>query len=319
MSERPTPAMVEQAAEWAAQLDDPGTDATHREAFRKWYDEHPLHRMVFDRMGGIDARFERLDRAERNALGVIEKREGLTGRRIAGGLAGLALLVGLGAAANQSYALRSLSPDHRIAVGEQRVIALADGSRLVADTGTRFDGFSGNGERDLLLFNGQIEARVAPDKSRPFVIQTREGTATAVGTVYSVRRENGLTTVTVIESRVRLCPASAACRTLAAGERATMSADGIGPIQRVDPELADLWTTGWIEAHDRPVAQLLIELSRYRAAPIHFDAQELAGLRVTGSYPLKDPEATLRSIAGATGLRMTIDAEGVIRIARPRG
>jgi len=317
MRERPTRAMIEQAAEWATQLDGAEASDADRQAFRAWYDAHPLHRLVFDRMAGIGARFEGLDQAQRKAIGAIEKEGGLTGRRIAGGLAAIALAVGLGAAASHTYSLRSLWPDHRVPVGEQREIALEDGSRLKADTGASFDVSVGEGERKVLLFRGQIMANVAPDRVRPFVIETREGTATALGTVYAVRRENERTIVTVLESHVRLCPANAVCRTLAAGERAAMRADGIQATERVDPELAGQWATGWIEAHDQPVVELLLELSRYCAAPIRFDEGELAGLRVTGSYPLNKPEAALRSIASATGLRVTIIADGAIQIARP--
>lgn len=317
MRERPTRAMIEQAAKWVTQLDGAEASDADRQAFRAWYDAHPLHRLVFDRMAGIGARFEGLDQPQRKAIGAVEKEGGLTWRRIAGGLAVIALAVGLGAAASQTYALRSLWPDHRIPLGEQREIALQDGSRLVADTGTSFNVSSGGGERKLLLFRGQLMASVAPDRVRPFVIETREGTATALGTVYTVRRETERTIVTVLESHVRLCPAKADCRTLAAGERAAMRADGIEATEHVDPELAGQWATGWIEAHDQPVAELLAELSRYRAAPVRFDEGELAGLRVTGSYPLNKPEAALRSIASATGLRMTMIADGAIQIALP--
>lgn len=301
--------MIEQAAHWAALLD--GQEATEevRSACSAWCAEHPLHRTAFDRIAGIEARFDALDLAQRRALA-----SGLrpaNGRRgIAGGLACLALIVGIGWMASRTMMLRALWPDHVTAVGEQQTLALADGSRLIADTGTRFDGYGTRGERKVMLFDGQVLARVAPDPARPFVVETREGRATALGTVYAVRRDGGRTIVTVIESRVEICPVRADCRTLLAGQSAAMTADGIGAIKTVDPEAAMLWTSGWIEVHDMPVSQIVKELQRYRSAPIQCDPARLSRVRVTGSFPLSRPDQALRSIAGATGLNVVTGADG---------
>jgi transmembrane sensor len=305
--------MIEQAAEWAALLDDVSATEADRDACTEWCAEHPLHRAAFERIGGISARFDALDPAQKRTISVVNRPAGST-KRIAGGLACLALLAGTGWMASQTIAVRSFWPDYSTGIGEQRTLILADGSQLVADTSTRFDGFSEVGERKVLLFAGQVMARVARDPRRPFVVETAEGRATALGTVYSVKRDNGRTIVTVVESRVRLCPARAACRTLAAGARAAMTADGVSEIERVDPEGAALWTSGWIEVHDVAVSYVLAELQRYHAVPIRYDPARLGQVRVTGSFPLNRPEDALRSIASVTGLKVATGSNGALVI-----
>jgi len=316
--DRPSPLIVARAAEWAALFDDVTVTDADKAAFERWCAEHPQHRPTFERMAGVVARFDGLDLIERRTIAAVDSGRRLR-RRVAGGMACLALLLAGGLAARQSYAVRVLWPDQRTGAGEQRQLALADGSRLTADTRTRFDDLRNGDTREILLFEGQLMAEVSRDPARPFVIRTREGTATALGTAYSVRRDGaGRSVVTVIESRVRLCPAKAAdhCRTLFAGQRAAITPDAIGPVETVDPEIAALWTTGWIEVHDRPLPDLLGELARYRPAPIRFDASELAAVRVTGSYPLTDPDAALRSIAAAGALRIEQASDGAITLRR---
>lgn len=308
--------MIEQAAHWATLLDGEGVTDEDRSACSAWCAEHPLHRMAFERIAGIDARFDALDPAQRRTL-ASGVRPATGPRGIAGGLACLALIVGTGWMASRTMAVRAFWPDHVTEIGEQRTLALGDGSRLVADTGTRLDAFGSTGERKVILFEGQVLARVAHDPARPFVVETRDGRAIALGTVYSVKREGERTIVTVIESRVKLCPAQARCRTLLAGQRAAMTAEGVAAIEAVDPEVAALWTSGWIEVHDRPVSQVLKELQRYRSGPIHFDPTKLAGVRVTGSFPLSRPDEALRAIASTTGLEVATGTDGSI-VLEPR-
>lgn len=308
--------MIEQAAEWAALLDDDAATPVDHEACMQWCAEHPLHKAALEQITAIGARFEALDPAQRQTI-VATGQSGQTMKRIGRSLACLAILAGASWYANQTMTVRSLWPDHRTGIGEQRILTLADGSRIVADTGTRFDEAAGSKERSILLFEGQVMARVARDPRRLFVVETAEGRATALGTVFSVKRGNGRTVVTVVESRVRLCPARAPCRTLAAGQRAAMTAHGITGLTRIDPEIAALWTSGWIEVHDIPVSDLLAELQRYRSAQIRYDRDKLGAIRVTGSFPLNPPDEALRSIIDATGLRASKNPHGVISIEPP--
>lgn len=314
---RPTANVIEQAAEWAALLDDARSGDDDRRACADWCSQDPMHRLAFERMGGITARFAALDDAQKRAIVPHGKQGGIL-PRLAGGLACLTLLAGGMWLATTNFTLRALWPDHVTAAGQQFAITLPDGSQLLADTATRFSGYSGQRKRQVMLFEGQLMATVASDKKSPFSIITRDGSATALGTRYSVQTAEGRTVVTVIESRVRLCPASGDCRVLFAGQRAWMTRDLIGPTENVDAELAALWSTGWIEAHDRPLVEVLEQLARYSPAGITYDARELTGINVTGSYPLTRPDAALQSIAETARIRLVRSANGHIAISRPR-
>jgi transmembrane sensor len=63
-----------------------------------------------------------------------------------------------------------------------------------------------------------------------------------------------------------------------------MDRGGIRRMADVDAETAGAWAEGWLAADDRPVADVLAELNRYRAVPVRFDPAALAGVRVSGSF-----------------------------------
>lgn len=316
----PTPDIVARAAHWAALLDDERVSRRAQEACERWCCEDPRHRLALERMRGLAGRFDQLDGAERAALGVAAKGRSQSGRwpaRVALGL--LLMLAGAGWLSAQSL-LATLFPDHQTGRGERRSLVLADGSALTLDGGSAADVHMAAAERRVTLFRGQVQAKVAPDAARPFTVATVDGTATALGTMFIVRKEGGRTLVTVVESRVRVCAQAnpADCRHLTAGQRAMVTQAGVTPLPDIDPRAATAWTRGWLEADDMPVADLLAELNRQRGRPIRCDASLLNGRRVTGSFPLDDTDRAAQALAAATGLRLTRDSQGDLLLSANR-
>ena len=174
--------------------------------------------------------------------------------------------------------------------------------------------------RQVRLIRGQLLAKVAKDQVRPFMVETTYGTATALGTTFIVARQDEAMLVTVIESRVRVCPGNLvdqdACRTLAAGERARVTTTGVTDESPVDPAAAAMWSTGWLEADDQEVGEVLTELNRYSARPIRFDAGSLRGVKVTGSYPLRDIDRAVEGIGRMAALHVHRSSDEEILISR---
>jgi len=318
--EAPSAAVVRKAAHWLAELDGDAVTEAQRDACEAWCAEHASHRLAFDRMRGFDARFEGLDGIERSALArAAHGRDRGPTRRLAGGLLGLGTIVLAGWLGATSFAGRELFPDYRTVPGEQRTIAMADGTALVIDTDSAIDIDEHSGSRHVRLFRGRVMANVIADPSRPFQVETRDGTATALGTAFAVERKGERTLVTVTESRVRVCPATAAlhdadCLKLEPGQQAMIADGRVVRLGSVDPEQASAWSRGWLEADDKPLAEILTELNRYRARPIRFDAADLSHIRVTGSYPLTDAPRALDAIAETAGIAVSRAASGDVTV-----
>lgn len=313
---RPDSRTIAQAARWAAQLDSEKATPRQRQACETWCAEHPTHRLAFERMQSATARFDQLGPIERDALKLAVKRRDLNRNRLAVGAVSLGVVAALGWMASQSLTVRALTPDHRTAPGQQRALALADGSRLVLDTASKVDVDLDARRRTVTLFEGQVLATVAPDRTRPFVVRSRHGEATALGTAFSVRSDTEQTLVTVIESKVRVCPrAGPACLDLGPGDRARVTAHTAVRLSPVNPEAATAWTKGWLEVDDRPLAEVVTELNRYRVRPIRYAPGVGARVRLTGSYPLADTDRAAEAIALSAGLRLSRSPQGESRLS----
>ena len=311
----PTPAMVAAAARWAAEFDSGQVSDARRRACEEWCARDPRHRLVLERMLGLDGRLGRLDRAGRNVLRHTLERPGARRRRLMG-VAVVALLLGFaGWASGRSLALRQPFAEYST-IAEVAHLVLADGSRMDLDAGSTADFDRHPYRRRVTLYRGQALVHVVP--GAPFVVETRHARATALGTAYLVRDEGEATLVTVLESTVRVCALDEdeGCQVLKAGERARVQGRRVLRLASVDPASAAGWATGWLEAEDLPVAQVLAELNRYRARPIVFDPSALSGVRVTGAYPLGETDRAAESIAQAAGLRAAHEADGTLRISR---
>ncbi len=313
----PSAEVINQAARWAAMIDADDMTAAEMAACRAWCAADPLHQATLDRMLGFTGRVTAAAPLEQAALRrLLHKR---SRRSVLSGTAAVILVIAAGWTGLQALPLRSFFPDYRTAPGEQRRVDLADGSRLTIDTNGALDVKLEDERRLVRLLHGQILAEVAAAPNRPFIVETPEGTATALGTAFVVRREAGVTVVTVVESHVQVCAAkpsahSTACRKIGPGESVQLTVQAVTAPHPASTASATLWTTGWLEVDDREVADVLRELSRYRDKPIRFDPVALHGLRVTGSFPLNDIDQALQGLVRTVRLHVDQDPDGTITV-----
>src|SRR5262245_21252078 len=93
-------------------------------------------------------------------------------------------------------------PTYATGLGEQRSIALHDGSTIELNSDSRVRVHFSNERRALELLRGQALFHVAKDPSRPFVVQADDTAVRAVGTVFDVHRLDSGAVVTVVEGVV---------------------------------------------------------------------------------------------------------------------
>lgn len=92
-------------------------------------------------------------------------------------------------------------------MGEQRSLALADGSTIELNVRTKIRVRLTADRRTVDLLEGQALFHVAKDKTRPFIVQSDDTKVRAIGTEFDVYRRRTGITVTVIEGRVAVLPA----------------------------------------------------------------------------------------------------------------
>jgi transmembrane sensor len=163
-------------------------------------------------------------------------------------------------------------------------------------------------ERRLQLIAGEVLITTARDEEpihRPFLVETRQGEAIALGTQFTVRQADGATLVAVFDGAVEIRPglAPGAGRTLHAGQQASFTGSGVGAPTRADEATGTAWTRGTIVALSMRLDDFVRELGRYSATPLSCDPA-VADLRISGSYPTGDIAAVLASVSAALSLEV---------------
>lgn len=289
--------VLDAAITWQLCLGSGETNAEQEREFALWLSAHPEHRRVWQQLQGLDGHLAAASAAPlRQALLQQPRRRSL--KRMGGTALSLlfagALLLGV---LGQQRPLSDYLADELTGRGEQRDLWLTDRSQVRLNSASALDiDFSGS-ERLLHLRSGEILVQTAHGSdARPFVVVTEQGRLRALGTRFLVRREGDSTRLTVLQSAVAAQPAEAADkRIVEAGQQVLMQRRQLGASQ-VAPPAADAWSRGMLVVENQRLDDLLASLSEYRNGYLGVDPS-IAGLRISGSFPLHDSDKALAAIA----------------------
>ena len=125
------------------------------------------------------------------------------------------------------------SADLRTATGEQKDLHLPDGSRLLLNTASAIDVAFDMTSRRLRLFSGEVLITTARDPSpspRPFLVETPQGVAQALGTRFALRLDGARCRVAVMEGAVRVSNAGRGdSQVIEAGRQSAFERDRLLP------------------------------------------------------------------------------------------
>ena len=293
-SSRPVSAKVLDAAiAWQLCLD--AGSAEERADFERWHAADEEHARAWMQLGMLNQRFAAAAGPARKALG--ETRAGLRQRvrKLGSGLASIVLVGGLLGWLSTHQSLDYWLADQRTATGEQRTLKLADGTRINLNTHSAIDVRFDETRRLIVLQAGEILVETGHDDSRPFYVQTRDGSLRALGTRFIVKREDDATRLSVLQSAVAAQPeALHQEQVFKAGQQVLMRSDGLGPLLAVTPA-TDAWTRGMLVVDNARLGDVIEELARYRTGYLGVD-KNVADLRITGSFPLRDTTLALNAL-----------------------
>ncbi|MEJ0037817.1 MAG: FecR domain-containing protein [Gammaproteobacteria bacterium] len=324
-----------EAADWFARLQDAGSSSALREEFSQWLLRSPMHVEEFlavTRAWG-DLAHAPADvystesliaaaRAERGRSNVVSFGDALRGepakepvavpaRRFSLALAATLVVLMIGVIAYVGVQRWAGLQHIRTALGEQRTIALADGSFIHLNTGSDLTVALGPHERRIRLLRGEARFDVAKDRNRPFFVETRQATVRAVGTVFNVRAAGASTAVTVVEGRVEVTrrgdptptvesagaatPVTRATAQLGPGERAAVTSSGqILPNTGPPVERVLAWSEQRLVFRDEALADVIAEFNRYQEHPTRIADPALAAVTISGTFATNDAASLLQ-------------------------
>lgn len=321
------PKVVAQAAEWIVRLQYDDTLAA-RQNCDAWRAADPGHELAWQRLNalGRDLRSGTRGMAAPQVAGLLEQARDADRRNRRNGLKwmlGLGLTAG---AAWQGSALLGDAPllpdllaDQHTDTGERRDITLEDGTLLTLNTHSAVDIAFDAHQRRITLRRGEIMVSTAPDPGgRPLVVATPHGELVPVGTRFTVRRldEDGHPVrVAVFEGAVDIRPRHGGpARRLHAGAQSDFTADAIRPPDILRPG-ADAWARGMLVASRMPLDDVIAELARHRPGLLRCDPA-VAGLQVTGAFPLDDSDRVLATLEQVLPVRAEYRTRYWVRLTR---
>lgn len=285
--------VAREAARWLLRLSSERATDADVHACQQWRASKAEHEHAWQRAQRVNQRFGLIPAS----LGMAAlNRPESAGRRAA-----VKTLAALIVAGPVGWAAWRASPfewtaDYRSATGEQRRVALSDGSSMRLNTASAVDVLYDADQRLVRLRAGEIAVHAVAEGGahpRPFVVRTRQGDVQAQAARFCVREDGSACRVSVQEGAVTLRRGDASLA-LAAGEQAWLRGDEAPRIEPADPHAAD-WTRGVLHASAWRLDAFAAELGRYRPGVLRCDP-EVAGLRISGAFQLQDTDAVLAAL-----------------------
>lgn len=301
--------LIEEAADWMLRLVEGKLSPAEQAAFEQWRNRSPAHVTAWQRAQSVLGAFEAVPAGMRGqAVKSLRQDASRHGRRAA--VRRLAVLVTLGPAAWlawREHPWTSWLADAATTVGEQRRMTLTDGTTLMLNTGTAVRISFSAERRTIRLLQGEIMISTGHEAStsyRPFVVETDHAGIRALGTRFTVRVLDEQTRVAVLQDAVEVTPQGAArAIRVNAGESAIVDAGHDTPVVRRSVGEPSLWERGLLLAQEQPLPALLHELSRYRSGIIRCHP-DLADIKVSGTFSIRDTDASLRLLSRTLPLRI---------------
>ncbi len=349
--------IIDEAAEWFVELNEGEPDIAVRRRFDAWLRTSPEHMRAYLRMLPVWEQGARLDtevdgdpealiawaRAGDSVVPLDERRQNAGPKngeiplaanvtsahlprsaprraRVTTAFAAVAACVAIVAVAAFGIWLYGQRETYSTGVGEQRLLALADGSKVEVNSRSRLKVRFTDRRRDVYLLQGQALFHVARDKERPFTVYSADTRVRAVGTQFDVYRKGSGTIVTVVEGRVAVVPGPGAHaggvettdQFLAAGEQITLPSATPRP-KPADVAVAIAWTQQRLIFSRTPLAEAAEEFNRYNTRRIVVAGGGLESFIVSGVFSSTDPASLVRFLRKQPNIQVR-ETDAEIRI-----
>lgn len=272
-----------------------------------WRQEHPDHELAWQQLQNISSRFQSLPNYIAHATLDDGNRARQWERRTL--LKSLAIALGTGTLGYSGYRYmpwQNILADETTATGQQRRLALADGTILNINTSSAADIRYDASIRLIRLWHGEIMVTTghAAGDNRPFVVETAAGRIRALGTRFLVRQHAHSTLIHLYEgdTEIQIMNAASSMR-LHAGQQLEFSAAALGQAGNADPD-ASAWIEGSIVAKDMRLVNFVQELDRYHTGKIRCD-DAAANVRISGVYPINDLAYVLETLVQHFDIKVT--------------
>ncbi len=180
-----------------------------------------------------------------------------------------------------------------ISKGREYQLVLSDGTRvfLNADSKLKYpEKFLGN-ERRIYLESGEIHLEVAHNKSKPFMVETKDYNVNVLGTTFNMSHYDNDQTVhtTLVEGEVEITSINGAMDkkiTLKPDQQLVFDKSNLSiEVKEVDTELYTAWTKGYLIFENETLDNIFKKLERWYDLDVFFAQQNTSDKTFSGRLP----------------------------------
>jgi transmembrane sensor len=315
-----------QALEWITKMSLEGASERDIAALQEWRGRSAAHAEAFSAAArtwrSLDPVLESARREGKAGFMAAERLQRTTpGRRaVIGGLVGAATAAVAGVTVVRPPlglwpSLFELTADYRTGIGQQRKVSVGQTASIELNTGTSISlRPQANGQSSIELISGEAVITKTASATTAFIVIAGEGRATAREAIFNIRRDGAVVCVTCISGTVqvgqdwRQLP-------LGAGQQVSYSDTTLGAPMAVDSEVVAAWRDGMLVFHDRPLAQVIDEVNRYRPGRILLLNAALGRRLVTARFELGQLDDVIVQMNQVFGARVTELPGGLVLLS----
>lgn len=202
-------------------------------------------------------------------------------------------------------------------LGGRETVPLGDGSMFELNTSTRLQTRFSSDERVVILESGEAYFSVAPDKSRPFVVQAGHRRVTVTGTSFAVRHDENTFEVIVEHGSVAitgLVQGSGSAETvLQKGGQVLVDDDDVMIATRTDGEVAGMlgWREGMLYFDQTALVTVAEEFNRYNTTKLIIAEQQIESFEISGTHRVDNLDGFAR-LLNVYGFHTEFSADQII-------
>ena len=341
-----------EAMSWIAQLDGDEMSTADRIALRDWASRSPKHRSELRRLAELWYDFDEALDAElfaRNVEPSLRKTVGAAFKvrpKIAYGFASLAATALFAVAVFFAIPSNVVEPSvtqiaYSVPLGENKIIALDDGSQIHANTESLLEVEYDDRQRIIRLIKGEAHFDVAHDETRPFLVYASGNVVRAVGTAFVVRIRQDETSVIVTEGKVELkkiardseslddkvnpIPPVIKPALISAGEALvvkelnTLIMAEAQPISEVAIGKKLAWRNGMIIFDGETLEYVVDEISRYTDSEIVISDPEIRNMPFGGAFKAGEVDELLGALTASFNIKVERVDDNVVYLRKAQG
>ncbi|WP_165187827.1 FecR family protein [Caulobacter soli] len=339
---------AEAAALWAMRLAEGEMTPEQQVAFDAWLDADPRHGALLeetvgawravDHYAGAEPVMALREAALASARRTLRKGKGhFPMRQVVSGLLAATLLLAIGG----GLLWARMAPQvYETGVGERRVVALKDGSKISLDAATVVKVRYAGGKRQLWLEHGRAKFDVAHDALRPFSVAAADKMVVATGTAFSVELIKTQVRVVLYEGHVAVLKRDVA-NGPEAGRETPVEIDHIpaehllapgrelilpdnsparlapraAAVEPADPVRSLSWEGGLLVFEDEPLDVVVDRMNRYAAKPLVVGDAATGRLRISGVFRAGDTEGLVQGLAAGFDVKARTSAQSIALFA----